>query len=344
MSNLNILVTSAGRRGYIIEYFKEALGGEGKVYAGNSNAMSSAFYYADVQVVTPLIYDKEYIPFLLEYCEKERITVIISLFDIDLFVLAQNKKLFERRGISVIVSEESVIRICNDKWNTYQFCKKNNILTVKTYLHIEEAVKALKAKEMSFPVIIKPRWGMGSLAVYQADNIEEMKSLYNRCKKDIYNTYLKYEAMFNIGDCIIIQEKLQGQEYGIDVINNLEGNFCCNVVRKKYAMRAGETDCASVVKMPEIDIFSKKISNSLKHIGNLDIDLFVRKNKIYLLEMNARFGGGYPFSHLAGVNLPKAIIKWIKKEELENELTIQEYDMVIQKDIRFVNLNKFVEE
>ena len=48
---------------------------------------------------------------------------------------------------------------------------------------------------------------------------------------------------------------------------------------------------------------------------HLDMDLFVEKNEIYLLEMNARFGGGYPFSHLAGVNLPKAIIKWINKEK-----------------------------
>lgn len=340
---MNILVTSAGRRGYIIEYFKEALEGKGKVHAGNSDAMSSAFYYADEWVVTPLIYDEKYIPFLLEYCKEKQITLIVPLFDIDLFVLAQNKAVFEEQGITVVVSSEYVIGICNDKWRTYQFCKQNNILTAKTYLSMEEIDEQIEKQNIKFPVIIKPRWGMGSLAVYQADSIDEMNSLYYKCKKDIQNTYLKYESMIDIAHCIIIQEKLQGQEYGMDIINSLEGEFCCSVTRKKHAMRSGETDCATIVEMSEMRPIAEKISRVLRHIGNMDVDLFVENNKIYLLEMNARFGGGYPFSHLAGINLPKAIIKWKEGKKLDNELTIQRYNTFVQKDIRFISLNNLAE-
>lgn len=60
--------------------------------------------------------------------------------------------------------------------------------------------------------------------------------------------------------------------------------------------------------------------------------------------MNARFGGGYPFSHLAGVDLPKAIIKWINKENLKNELVIKKYNRIVQKDIQFIDLSKIIEE
>ena len=50
------------------------------------------------------------------------------------------------------------------------------------------------------------------------------------------------------------------------------------------------------------------------------MDIFKTKaGKCCVLEMNARFGGGFPFSYLAGVDMPKAIIMWLKGEEwIEN--------------------------
>ncbi len=56
----------------------------------------------------------------------------------------------------------------------------------------------------------------------------------------------------------------------------------------------------------------KKLAGNLKLIGNLDCDLIVENEDIYLLEMNPRFGGGYPFMHFAGANLPLAITEWLK--------------------------------
>ena len=66
------------------------------------------------------------------------------------------------------------------------------------------------------------------------------------------------------------------------------------------------------------------VGKALGHIGNLDMDVFVTEDAVYVLELNARFGGGYPFSHLAGVNLPKAIIKWLSGEALTDELVCTE--------------------
>lgn len=338
---MNLLITSAGRRGYIIQYFKEALKGRGKVYAGNSSALSPAFYYADEYVVTPLIYDKAYIPFLLEFCRKEKIKILLSLFDIDLFVLAKHKKMFEEEGVCVIVSSEPVIRICNDKWNTFRFCMQNDILYPQTYLSLKEAEDAIAAKNLQYPVIVKPRWGMGSLAVYQADNLEEMRILVKKCKRDIQSSYLKFEAAFDMEHCVIIQEMLTGKEYGMDIINDLNGTFCCNIVRRKYAMRAGETDCAAIESNSDLDLLAAHISRALGHIGNLDADLFATENGYYLLEMNARLGGGNPFSHMAGINYPQAVLKWVEGIPLENELALKEQHQVIQKDIQFVNLSEF---
>lgn len=96
-------------------------------------------------------------------------------------------------------------------------------------------------------------------------------------------------------------------------------------------MRSGETDCAVVVQNENISNFAERLGKSSGHIANLDVDVFVDRDQIYLLEMNARFGGGYPFSHIAGVDLPMAIVKWIKREPVTNELVVKEYNKVIQK-------------
>ncbi|MGO2169057.1 hypothetical protein, partial [Pseudoalteromonas sp.] len=136
---MNILLTSVGRRTYLVEYFKTALEElNGKVHAANS-VETYALSQADAFTLTPQIYSDTYISFLLDYCKKNDISVIISLFDIDLPILANHKKVFKEQGIDVIVSEPEVIDICNDKWKTYQFLTKHNIKTPKTYIALTEA-------------------------------------------------------------------------------------------------------------------------------------------------------------------------------------------------------------
>ncbi len=139
----NILLTSVGRRGYLVQYFKDALGKTGEIFVSNSTDITPAFNYTDNTVTTPLIYDDNYINFLLEYCKENKIQAIISLFDVDLAILSKNKKIFEKYGIRVIVSEQDVIEICNDKWKTYNFLKENGFNTVNTYINLEEAIKLI---------------------------------------------------------------------------------------------------------------------------------------------------------------------------------------------------------
>lgn len=56
---MNILLTSVGRRSYLVKYFKEAVGRNGQVHVSNSNAITPAFMHADKSIVTPLIYEKD---------------------------------------------------------------------------------------------------------------------------------------------------------------------------------------------------------------------------------------------------------------------------------------------
>ncbi len=309
---MNILLTSVGRRTYMVEYFRQALHGEGLVFASNS-ILTYSLQQADKHVITPPIYDKQYIEFLLNFCISNEIKIIISLFDIDLPILSKNKTTFERNGITVIVSDEKVIKICNDKWLTYTFLKSIGVNCPQTYISIPDVKQYLKNGSIHFPLFIKPRWGMSSMSIYKVDNMEELNMLYKKIHHEIFNSYLSYESEQDEGSCVLIQETIQGQEYGLDILNDLEGKYVTTIAKQKLAMRAGETDIAEIVDNTNFIDFAQKISNSLNHVGNLDVDCFVTdKNEIVILEMNCRFGGQYPFSHIAGTNFPAQIITWIK--------------------------------
>ena len=335
---MNILFTSVGRRSYLVKYFKKALGNKGKIYVANSTALSPAFQVADDSIVTPSIYNQDYIPFLLDYCSKMHITAIISLFDIDLPVLAKHKEEFARNGINVLVSDYEFIQICNDKWETFRFLRDNGFPAPQTYLELKESLRAIDQNKLRYPVIVKPRWGMGSIGVYQADNADELKVFYEKTKSTIMKSYLKYESELKIEESVIIQEKIEGQEYGLDVFNDLEGKYKNTCVKKKIAMRSGETDCALTVDKPDLKQLGERIAGLSHHIGNLDIDVFETDTGYHVLDMNARFGGGYPFSHIAGVDMPQAIVNWLGGKEVPGDLLTPQIGVLGQKDIEIVSL------
>ena len=333
---MNILLTSAGRRSYLVRYFKEALGDAGEVHAANSSPDSPALKFADKAVVTPLIYDDNYINFLKAYCKENRINAILSLFDIDLPVLSKHKEEFDQIGVTVIVSGEEVIDICNDKLKTFNFLKRNGFNAPSTFTNPSEAKEALAEGRISYPLILKPRWGMGSISIQEADNEAELFLFYEKVRRDIFKTYLSFESNQDKDNCVLIQEKLKGREHGLDVINDINGNYQTTIVKRKIAMRSGETDCAETIESDVLSDLGKRISEKLKHVGNLDMDVFLVDGVPYVLEMNARFGGGYPFSHLAGVNMPKAIVTWLRQEKLEDGLLQAKTGVKGQKDISII--------
>lgn len=113
-------------------------------------------------------------------------------------------------------------------------------------------------------------------------------------------------------DSLIFQETIEGEEFGLDVVNDLKARFVTCFVKRKLAMRAGETDAAETVCDRTLEQFGRHIGDALGHVGLLDVDLIVRDGVPYLLEMNPRFGGHYPFSHMAGANIPAAFVAWVQ--------------------------------
>jgi len=335
----NVLLTSVGRRSYMVKYFQDALNGCGFVHAANSTSQNPAFRIADKFTVTPLIYSDDYIPFLLDYCKNNEIKLIVPLFDADLPILALNKDLFAEVGAFVLVSDMKVIDCCNDKWETSNFLTKNGIAHPKTFIELDSAITALKKGDLVFPVIIKPRRGMGSIGVFEAECVEELIILHHKAENVALRSYVRFEAKQDKNH-ILIQQKINGAEYHLDVINDLNGIYQNTIVKKKLAMRAGETDCAQVITNSGLQDVGRKLSMLLKHKGNLDVDVLQEAETSLVLEMNVRFGGGYPFSHIAGIDLPKAIIRWLQGLAADkNELFTAVPGTIAHKDIEIVPIS-----
>ena len=319
---MNILLTSVGRRSYLVEYFKQALGSSGYVFGANSEAETSGMVGADKAFIVPKVNSSEYIPVLLKICQENQVRLVISLFDIDLPYLSAAKSQFEAVGVTLMVSDPFVIDVANDKWKTFEFLQNNKIKTPLTFKQLSMFKFGFSNGEIKFPVIVKPRWGMGSMAIYQADTFEEVAFFVSYIQKQITNSYLSILSKQEIDESVLIQEFVPGIEYGIDILNDLEAEHVVTVVKQKMAMRSGETDGAVVVNNEKVEKLANRVGESLRHIGNLDIDILLdpKSGKPSVLEFNARFGGGYPFSHLAGVNFPRVLIDMVLKKKIKTDL------------------------
>ncbi len=335
---MNILFSCAGRRTYLLKYFKENMSEGDKVVATDMQLSAPALQVADVKLQVPAVYDPKYVDITLQICKGQKIDALLSLNDLELPILAENKARFEAEGVKVIVSDPSVIDIAFDKYKTAQWIESLGLKSPKTYVRLEEAKHALQTGDLHFPLFMKPRWGSGSIGLESIADMEELDIYYHLLMKKIKKTIL---ATASVGDeYILIQEKLTGKEFGLDVMNDLEGNNVAVSVKQKLAMRAGETDKAVTVDLPEVRKIGHKIGSALKHIGNLDVDVMQNEKGEYcVLELNPRFGGGFPFSYEAGVNLPKAIIEWVKGNKVDDSILQPEYGRMFSKNDYLMEIN-----
>ena len=318
---MNILFTCAGRRNYLINYFKDALKGAGKTIAVDSQLSAPALVDADIALNVPSIYSPDYIDALKRIIKEYNVNAIISLNDLELPILSRNKIDLESLGAKVVISNEKTIDIAFDKWKTFSFFKSIDIDTPKTYLTLTEAINAIKRSELSYPLIVKPRWGSASIGIDVVENEEELSVSHQLQHIKIRKSILKDASAEDLEKSILIQEKIEGDEYGVDILNDFNGNHYGSFVRKKLTMRSGETDKAISVIDSKFSHLARVIGENTKHIGNMDCDFFVCNDKIYFLEMNPRFGGGYPFSHEAGINTPAIYLSW-----LNNDMDVDKYN------------------
>jgi carbamoyl-phosphate synthase large subunit len=316
MKSINILFTNVGRRVSLIRAFREAMnemGLKGKILGVDANPLSPAYYVTDVSFRICRINDKEYIPSLLEICQREKVNLLISLLDTDLVKLAENLEEFQKRGVFVLISSLEVVKLSRDKRLTHDFFKKNDIPTPRL-LDYEKVLN-----EGNFPFFIKPLDGSASNNTFFIENRESLAFFYQYVPKPL------------------IMEYVAGDEYTLDIFIDLHKEIKALVPRKRLEVRSGEVSKSQIVLDPEIIAAGRKVGEALANKGALGIlntqCIFTADHQIKFIEINPRFGGGCPLSIYAKYPFPRWTIETALgkslspiEQNLGNGLTMLRYD------------------
>jgi carbamoyl-phosphate synthase large subunit len=298
---MNVLLCSVGYRSYLINYFRNALVGIGKVYAGDYTPLSPALYCADQVIRLRKEIDKAYAMDILKQCQEYKIGLVVPLSDYELPVLSNYVREFRDKGVLLMLSDAEVIGLCRDKWATYQHLLAHDVPVPHTVPGIDEAVQSIQNGKLSWPLLIKPRGGSAGRGIHKVRNKKELRTFF--------------------GPNCIVQQWLGWQEYGLDVLTDTTGTSLTVVPRFKIAMRAGETDKAFSVAEPilvELGVQIAKVLAPLGLRGPFDVDLlWDGKSAPRVLEINPRFGGGYPVAHLSGAKFPEKMIALARGEKVE---------------------------
>lgn len=313
---MNILLTSVGRRVELLKAFRESMlrsGTTGKIITTDLKGSAPASFLADAAELVPRVDDPHYIDRLLDICDRHQIDLLIPLIDTELNLLSFHEQQFRDRGVTVLISSATVNDICHSKKKTGLFFQTIGVTTPKVY-RLDEV------EDRDFPVIIKPDKGSASVGVYQ---------IKNRAELNFFANYVEDP---------IIQELISGEEYTIDVLVNFQGKAISIVPRSRIETRAGETSKGTTVKNSALIAAAKYIVESLPGaIGCITVQCFLQPDgEIVSIEINPRFGGGYPLAYRAGADFPLWLFELcagknpqVAIDEWEDGLSMFRYDDAI---------------
>jgi carbamoyl-phosphate synthase large subunit len=329
---MNVLLSSVGRRSYLVDYFRQAVAPEGKVIATNSIAETTGMQAADIACVVPEAGNADFVDTLVEVCRQHRVGLLFSLHDWEAPFIAKAAERFHAIGVRLGISSPAVLDLCLDKMKTYQFCQSHGIPSPMTFSNQADALAAVNSGRLQFPLMVKARYGQGSLALHEVHSADELAAACLLTEAEV-KRYADNGLSSDLTSALVIQELVRGEEYGLDVINDFEGRFRACLAKKKLGMRAGETDAAVSVDEPMLSQMGERIGISLGHTAMLDADVIVRGGKPLLVELNPRFGGHYPFGHTAGANAPAALVALAQGREPDPDLLRAAPGIKSQKDL-----------
>lgn len=286
----NILITSAGQRVALVREFQETLKRffpETKVFTTDMNPkFAPAAYVSDGCFEVPRCTSDDYIETLLALCMEQGIGMIVPTIDTELAILSANIEHFSKQGVFVSVSNYDFIMMCRDKRNTGEFFEKHGI----------RVPKAIDKFHPTFPLFAKPYDGSLSTNLHYIKNADELTKEILEDPKLLFMEYIDKEVY---------------KEYTVDMYYGKDHKVKCIVPRERIKIRAGEINKGLTEKKPLTKYLYDRLKTIEGCVGCICIQVFLNAQTcdVVGIEINPRFGGGYPQTYAAGGNYPELLIR-----------------------------------
>lgn len=311
----NILILSAGRRVELVQdcQTEAAKRGDGiKVLTTDLNPhMSSACQVSDGSFAVAPISAPDYIDRILDLALAQNVGLIIPTIDTELQKLADARARFEAEGIHIAVSDSNLIRQCRDKRQTAELFLQYGIQSPEIY----------SRDAITLPCFAKPYDGSRAIGAKRIDSEADLTP----------EVLADPKLMF----CQLIDIVHEFSEFTVDMYYNREGRLKCVIPRERLEVRTGEVSKGATRRNALYSALVEKMVVLEGARGCITAQFFYRPSDglFYGVEINPRFGGGFPLTYAAGGNY----LGWLMQEYLdgadipfcdtwENNLLMLRYD------------------
>lgn len=269
MTRARILLTTSGRKSYLAPLFK-ASPMCGAVVAADCDPDSPIRYRADhFETVPPCDDGEAYVEALLAICRTHEIDCVLPLNDRDLDILARARGRFHKQGVLVAGLEPLDVGLVGDKFELAAWMAEHGFAYPQTWLDYPTSASLADKK-----LVEKSRYGQGSAGLAYHTHVPEQSLAPNQ----------------------VVQEYLDGDEYNLDVLRDAHGQVVAVSVKQKLEMIGGSTDRAVSIRSPELCRLGARLADELCALGSIDVDVIVSRGRAFVIDINPRLGGGFPFT------------------------------------------------
>jgi len=152
------------------------------------------------------------------------------------------------------------------------------------------------------PLVVKPVAGSASEGVH------------------VVSTKAAFAAATESGD-VVVQRLAPGNEYTVDCLVDDSGKLLGAVPRRRLAVRGGEVSKGRTERRTELTEVAGVCGSLPGAFGCLNVQMFhdPSDGRVSIIEVNPRFGGGYPLTHAAGAPFVQWLVKhaWDRCSDLD---------------------------